>query len=246
MSKLKLTGFARFIIFLLIVSPLVYFGMQYLQNSGTLDKVKEKVENTQADRNAEMEVESSSDILKEIDRQSGNQTNKEQEAVIAEQRRKIEALEQQNRELKNKNGSSSNSSTPPLTNKETTLPPPTSTNNDNSAPSIDDLIRGAENSSGRTTSPDLDTPSSTKSLASWTFSFSNINGIIEFYQQGNLLMSRATYEGMDRVDVFELRQKDDRYYVLDSPSDEYYVLREDGNLDAYDSSGFQTRCTRQR
>jgi len=238
MAKFKLTGFGRFIIFLLIVAPIAYFGMQYLEKSGTLDNIKEKVENKETETTTESAQESDSDILKEIDRKS--QTDNEEESIIEQQRREIEELKRQNEELqKRKEESSSTIAIPPKT---TTPPPPPISNN---APSIDDLIRQAENKTGRTSTAPQSSPTSPKeSLATWDFSFSNVSGLIEFYQQDGKLMSRVEYREMNRVDVHELVKRNDRYYVRNSPTDEYYVVRSDGNLDAYDRDGFQTTCRR--
>jgi|GEM_PF-6715562 len=242
MANLKMTGFGKFILFLLIVAPIAYFGIQYLENNGTLDSLKEKVEDTAEARPAERAPESNSDILAEIDRKSN--ADSEQEAIIAEQQRKIEELKRQNEVLqKQKDESASTISIPPAT---STPPPPPSTRNTSDAPSIDDLIRQAENKTGRTTTTrELTTPSVTKkSLATWTFTFANVSGDIEFYQQGDKLMSRTRYQQSNRVDTHELIKRNDRYYVRNSPTDEYYVVRSDGNLDAFDKDGFQTTCRR--
>ena len=45
-GKYKMTGCARFLIFLVILVPVAYFGSKYLRDSGTWDKIKDKVENT--------------------------------------------------------------------------------------------------------------------------------------------------------------------------------------------------------
>jgi predicted nucleic acid-binding Zn-ribbon protein len=45
-KKYKLTGCARFLIFLLIVGPLVYFGVSYFQGENPIEPVKELIKNT--------------------------------------------------------------------------------------------------------------------------------------------------------------------------------------------------------
>jgi len=124
MANLKLTGFGRLILFLAIIAPIVYFGMKYLQNSGTLDKMKEKVEDVRSER-PEAKQESESDILGQIDRQS-ERAAKEKEDMIAEQQRKIEELERRNRELQNRNESPSTSNLPEINIPEPNLDSPAS------------------------------------------------------------------------------------------------------------------------
>lgn len=224
--------------------------MKYLQNSGTLDKMKEKVEQRQSETAPEVEVESSPDILKEIDRKTDNGGRSDQDDVIAEQQRKIEELERKNRELQNQRESSTTSNLPPLNTP--APPPPPSTSNDG-APSLDDLVREAENNiRNKGNNPNLggsqsDSPSlgnSNKSIATWSFSFNNINGTIELFQEGNKLVTRTVYTSSNRVDVQELYEQNERLYVRDSPTGEYYTLRSNGDLDAYDNSGFLTTCRR--
>ena len=61
-GKYKMTGCARFLIFLVILAPIAYFGSKYLRDSGTWDKIKEKVENT--DSNAvERTIEEKRDTI---------------------------------------------------------------------------------------------------------------------------------------------------------------------------------------
>jgi len=195
MANLKLTGFGRLIIFLLIVAPIAYFGIQYLQKSGTLDSLKEKVENKADNQTATPEQETSEDILREIDRRSS--AGNEQESIIAEQQRKIEELERKNQELqKRKEGGSSTISIPPKTTSPSLPPPPPS----NNAPSLDDLIRQAENKTGRTTtSSEPSLPSPKESLASWdlgkTFMNSSVAMIATMYKVA-LLVNITSSEAM--------------------------------------------------
>ena len=248
MSKLKLTGFGRFAIFLLIAIPVVYFGMQYLQNSGTLDKIKEKVERPEAP-----EPETGSDILNEIDNQDVDRQAQQQQAeIIAEQQRKIKELERQNQDLRKAEETEPSSSLPPLREHQVPQTNP-STNNNNGTLSLNDLVREAEKNmrekgnSPSTGSSDVSSPNlggTRKSLATWTFSFSNVNGTIELFQQGDRLMSRTAYQGTDRIDIQELVEQNGRLYVQGSPTREYYTLKFNGDLDAYDNSGFLTTCTR--
>ena len=240
MAKLKMTGFGKFFIFLLIIAPLVYFGTSYLKDSGVLDQVTEKVE---TDRKKSTTPETGSDILNEIKNKNDHPSKKEHESIIAEQQRKIDELERQNQNLrKAEENQPSTSKSPPIINQEIppTVPP---TNNRSGAPSLDDLIRTAEdNMHSKGANPDVDSPP--QSLATWAFSFSGVSGTIEFYKQNGRLMSRTSYQGTNRVDVSEIVEQNDKLYVRDSPTGEYYVLRSDGDLDAYDGEGLQTRCTR--
>jgi len=235
-----MTGFGKLFIFLLIVAPIAYFGAQYLRNSGALDKMKEKVERTKDDRQEKIEAETGNDILDEINNKANREPDKEKEAIIAEQQRKIEELERQNQDLRNRSEAKpSTSNLPPLSGPDKPQP----NTNQNDAPSLDDLIRQAEiGLNGKETSSDLG--SSKKSLALWSFAFSNVSGTIELYEQDDRLMSRTVYQGTSKVDVSELIYQDDKLFVRNSPTGEYYILRSDGNLDAYDKDGFQTTCRR--
>ena len=254
MSKLKMTGFGKFFIFILILAPIVYFGVNYLNDSGALDEIKEKVERRQELPAETTQSETGSDILNEINNKDENRrAQKQQEELIAEQQRKIKELERQNQDLRGADDSKSSTSTlPPLKKQEVPRTNPT-TNNQNGAPSLNDLVREAEKNmrekgndpnlgGSEANSPNLG--NSRKSLATWTFSFSNVNGTIELYQESNRLMSRTAYQGTDRIDIQELVEQDEKLYVRNSPTREYYVLRSNGDLDAYDNSGFLTTCTR--
>lgn len=245
MAGLKITGFGRFVIFLLIVAPIAYFGMQYLEKNGTLDDLRDKVDNKEVESIPEASDESASDILKDIETESV--ADREEESLIEKQRREIEELKRQNEALQRQRESSSSTVTIPPATQTPPPPPSTSSRTTDNAPSLDDLIRQAENKTGRpTSSPEPSQPTNKESLATWAFSFQNVSGEIEFYQENGRLMSRTVYRGANRVDVQELVQRDDRYYVRNSPTKEYYVVRSDGNLDAYDEDGFQTTCRRSR
>lgn len=98
-KKYKLTGCARFLIFLLIVAPLVFFGVSYFQGENPLGQVKdliqdtsEKIENTTKTKPASSDVEEIS-IL--------NATIESQKQRIEEQKEKIKELEEKVRKLEN-------------------------------------------------------------------------------------------------------------------------------------------------
>ena len=113
-------------------------------------------------------------------------------------------------------------------------------------PSLDDLLDEADQNLG-TSSDRTGTQTSTaakKSLATWSFVFNNTRGEIEFYSQGEKVMARTDYQGSNRVDISELTQRGDRLLVNGSQTGEYYVIRQDGDLDAYDQNGFQVTCRR--
>lgn len=277
-AKYKMTGCARFAIFLLILAPIAYFGSKYLRDSGTWDKIKDKVE--QKDTNSVEEAinnqpKSGDDILRDIENESASSINQressnndsrtrstEQERIIEEQRKKIEELERRNQELQNQRSQTDTRS------QTTPINIPDATNNrqeertsaPGGSPSLDELLQEADRNVGTSSSGGSSSSSSTyderssstssssttanQSLATWSFEFSNTSGTIELYQQSNRLMARTAYRG-GRVDISELVQQDEKLVVRNSPTGEYYIIRRDGNLDAYDRSGYLTTCRRQ-
>lgn len=232
-SRHKLTGFGRFIIFLIILAPIVYFGLQYLRSSGLLEIKKEETNIIEEDQTT---AQSEKDILEDISKRSESTSSKEIE-IISEQQRKIEELERENRELRNRTGDQN-------ADRATLPPPPTSqTNGRGDGPTFDDILKEADDAlRDKGTSEDTEAPK--KSSATWTFSFSATSGEIELYEENGRIMARTVYVGNNRVDVSELVVQGDRLTVKDSPTGEYYILRSDGDLDAYDQNGFQTTCRR--
>ena len=260
-GKYKMTGCARFLIFLVILAPIAYFGSKYLRDSGTWDKIKEKVENT--DSNAvERTIEEKRD---RIEIPEGNVDNdqfdrlreayEEQELILAKQDQKIEALQAENDALRRRvNNGTTTAQVPQPSPQTPTRDTRTTSNNGTSnrtggaagIPSLDDLLDEADQNLG-TSSDRTGTQTSTaakKSLATWSFVFNNTRGEIEFYSQGEKVMARTDYQGSNRVDISELTQRGDRLLVNGSQTGEYYVIRQDGDLDAYDQNGFQVTCIR--
>jgi len=257
-AKYKMTGCARFAIFLLILAPIAYFGSKYLRESGTWDKIKDKVETSDSNSVEDAisnKPKSGDDILRDIERGTNTSSNDrtsqraddrrqtEQDRIIEEQRRKIEELERRNQDLSNRRSEPTRTQIPPVTQQRA----PTSTSSPGGVPTLDDLLREADDNVGTTPAgrTNNDVGGGKKTLATWSFSFSNTNGAIEFFEQNNRIMSRTTYQGSTRVDISELVRQDDKFVVRNSPTGEYYVLRRDGDLDAYDRSGYQTTCRRQ-
>ncbi len=271
-AKYKMTGCARFAIFLIVLAPIAYFGSKYLRESGTWDKFKDKVESR--DTNSVEEAigdKSGDDILRDIDRGSSDNQNdrsaqstidrteiEERERIIREQERKIQELEKRNQDLQNqksqidtRTSSDTRTDIPPVTSQRDQTSGTTSSNNRTTAPggapSLDELLQEADRNTGnstRTPTGRENTTTAKRTLATWDFSFQNISGDIEFYEQGGQILSRTVYRGNNRVDISELIRQDDKFIVRNSPTGEYYVLRRDGDLDAYDESGYQTTCRR--
>jgi len=275
-AKYKMTGCARFAIFLIILAPIAYFGSKYLRDSGTWDKIKDKVESTESNSVEDaIRDKSGDDILRDIESgSSSSQDNRttsssrdiseidKNEQIIREQERRIQELERQNQDLQNQR---SEIDTRVQTDTRTNIPPAstqrepssTTTQNNNTrttapggAPSLDDLLREADQNVGnstRTPSGRENTSSSSakRTLEKYSFAFQNISGVIELYSQDGRIFSRTVYNGNTRVDISELIRQGDKFIVRDSPTGEYYVLRRDGDLDAYDQNGYQTTCRRQ-
>lgn len=261
-GKYKMTGCARFLIFLVILAPIAYFGSKYLRESGTWDKIKDKVENT--DSNS---VERSVEKRREpIDIPNGNVDNgsvdsdqfdrlrqayEEQELILAEQDQTIKDLRAENDALRRRvNGTSAPAQVPqpPATrdNRSTNTSGSTRTGGASGVPSLDDLLDEADRNLGTSSdrSNTNNTSTTKESLATWSFVFNNTGGEIEFYRQGQKVMARTSYQGSNRVDISELTQRGERLLVNGSRTGEYYVIRQDGNLDAYDQNGFQVTCRR--
>jgi len=267
-SNVKMTAFGKFVIFLLIAAPIAYFGSKYLENQGVLDNIKDKIDQPGEANTPKRPTEE--DILKDLNQNNQSQEDiiAEQKRKIEELQRQNEALKNESTQGQTTTSSSggSSNSTPGGTSSSSSssssstdrtingYPADEPANPD--APSFDDLMAEAEgvfrekgkNSGGTTgtsnTSPSLNPPSTEReALASWSFTFQGVNGVIAFYREGDRIMAHTQY-GNGRKDISELSRNGDRFIVRGSPTGEYYELRSDGNLDAYDRSGFQTTCRR--
>ena len=248
-AKYKMTGCARFLIFLVILIPIAYFGSKYLRDSGTWDKIKDKVEDrdrssverTLDQKREQLDPATLQDL--DADERYGRlrRAYEEQENVIRQQEQTIAQLKKEIEDLKSQSAT--------ISNDRATIPPPrrdepssSSGTTQDGTPSLDDLLREADMKSSGT--PSSNTGSSARqTIGTWQFTYSGTRGQLEFYQQGGRLLSRITVEGDNRVTVDELqRSGQDRFDVIGSRTGEYYILRSNGDLDAYDQNGFQTTC----
>lgn len=251
-GKYKMTGCARFIIFLIILIPIAYFGSKYLRESGTWDKIKDKVEQNEGnsvDRTIQEKRDriekpaDNSDLQNDFSRL--REAYEEQEELLAEQEQTIKNLQDENDALKLRlnEAPASTSSTRPTTIPTRTEP---ANNNNSGTPSLDDLLREADSnlgtSSGNTGGSSLG--GNRENLGKWNFSFSGSSGDIEFYRQNGKLFASTSIQGDNRINIDELTPAGDRFTVNNSVTGEYYVLLNNGNLEAYDRNGFQTTCTR--
>jgi hypothetical protein len=259
-GKYKMTGCARFLIFLLIMAPIAYFGSKYLRESGTWDKVKDKLEET-TDRTAPKKTDetqlprdrSTSDRDDKSSAQAQTESVKN-DRTISDQEKRIEELERQLEEARSKRQE--------LPRAQERVPEPssrssqsTTTPTGENVPSLDDLLREADLETGASTGDNRTTRRSDQSavrntLGSWSFSFDTgrnvMEGTIEFFAQEGRLFSDTRVRGDNALDIDELDKSGDRFSVRDSPTREYYVLRRDGDLDAFDQNGFQVTCRRLR
>lgn len=91
--RLKLTGFSRFLIFMLFFAPIAYIGIQYYQGEDGLQKAKDLITNVTQDNNTS-------------EREATVPTNNQEEDKITIEdqiqilRTRIEQLEKENEELK--------------------------------------------------------------------------------------------------------------------------------------------------
>lgn len=247
-AKYKMTGCARFLIFLIILAPIAYFGSKYLRDSGTWDKIKDKVEET--DRSGTTDTREdlpSGTIESEVGGDISRQYEKlrteyeAQQAIIAKQEQTIKNLQTENDALRKRLNEPASASIPPAT----TTTKPSNSDVSGTTPSLEELLREADSNLGNTSASG--TPGSAgarTTLGEWDFTYSGATGVIEFFRQNNQLFSRITIQGDNRLNIEELEKRGNRIYVKNSPTGEYYVLLSNGNLEAYDQNGFQTTCIR--
>jgi len=233
-TKYKMTGCARMALFLVVLLPIAYFGAKYLQNSGTWDKVQDKLE-----KKEDISVPERPQNQDTRDQDRLRDQNVQQEELIRKQQDRIRELEEKVRT------GSNNSTTVP---RETHNQPRERTTNQtsNDGPSIEELLRESDNNLGTGPSPDTSPKTSgARLLGKWSFSYGGMSGYIELLEQNNNLLSRITQPNESRDIIDELEIRGDRYYVKGSPTGEYYIFN-NGDLDAYDQNGFQTTCRRAR
>ncbi len=244
-----MTGCARFFLFLIILGPIAYFGSKFLLDNGHLDSLKDKIEQRDSGTTIDTSPEtistnpSNEELTRLQNRFDGLRKGYlEQEATIKEQASMIEQQKQEIENLKTgvNSGTSSNNGTtslPKTSNTETNTP-----NSTTGSSSLDDLLREADQNLG--TTPTTTTPTSVgrQTLGNWKFSFSGAQGSIEFYQDRGKLFSKTTIDGSGQMNVDELTRQGDRFNVAGSKTGEYYIVKSNGDLDAYDQNGYQTTC----
>ena len=242
MAKYKMTGCARFFIFLIIFLPLAYFGAQYLMNTGQLDGLKEKIENTGSGNAVERALErkgGNGDIDKlEKDLEKITAAYREQQSIIEDQQatinRQVDEIEKLNKQLGNSNNTTQTSNKPSTT---TTASTPTT-----GSQSLDDLLKEADDALGTSTTTSPSTSANQRTIGTWRYSYSGVTGNVEFYEDRGKLFSKVTIDGDSRMDISELSRAGDRFTVVGSRTAEYYILKQNGDLDAYDTNGYQTTC----
>lgn len=247
MAKYKMTGCARFFLFLIILGPIAYFGSKFLLDNGHLDNIKDKIEQRDTGNKVEtstetLTIEPSNDDHRRLQNRFDELKKGylEQEAKIKELSNIVTSQKEEIENLKsNANiGSTSNSSNTPVNTG--------STDNSNSSStgssSLDDLLREADQNLGTTPPPTSPSNLGRQNLGNWTFSFSGVQGSIEFYQDRGKLFSKTTINGSGQMNVDELTRQGDRFNVIGSQTGEYYIVKSNGDLDAYDRNGYQTTC----
>lgn len=261
MSKYKMTGCARFLIFLVIFIPIAYFGASYLRTSGLWDKFAGKVEGSGSNSIEEAierkKVDPStfdtnnsglSDLQDKFDRL--RDAYEEQELIIADQDKKLKARDAEIERLRaaanNQRGTTTSSSGGSSSSSDYGGRSESSSSSSTSRTgdaSLDDLLNEADRNVGTTSSTNNRTTGQNV-VGSWSFSFSGATGTIEFIEQSGRLMSRTKINGDSRTDIDELTRSGDRFTVRNSQTGEYYVLLRNGDLEAHDRNGYQTTCRR--
>ncbi len=247
MAKYKPTGCARFLFFLIIIAPIAYFGSKYMIDNKIIDGLKDKFEQTTVDSPLDQDIapnknESKDEAVLRLERRLEKiiEAYREQETIIKNQEKTINQQQDEIDRLK----STSTATTNP------TQPTRTSNTNPSSTGSVslDELLREADASMGKTTKSSTSKTSSAvrSTLGKWRYSFANVDGEIEFYQDRGRIYSLITVDGSSKTQIDELRKSGNRFDVVDSPMGEYYLLKTNGDLDAYDRNGYQTTCRRVR
>jgi len=113
--------------------------------------------------------------------------------------------------------------------------------NSDGIPSLDDIVNGTSSNNGSTSNTGTSTSTTKRTLGKWKFAVNGVEGNIEMYQQQNRAFNRISYR-TGQVHEEELYQNGNRIMVKNSQRGEYYVLRQDGNLDAYTKDGYVTTC----
>ena len=252
MAKYKMTGCARFFLFLIILGPIAYFGSKFLLDNGHLDNLKDKIEQRDTGSTVDPSPEAATiEPYNEDHRRLQNRFDElrkgylDQEAKIREQSSIIASQKQEIENLKASvnNGSTSN----PNNNRTNTGSNEASTPSSSGSSSLDDLLREADQNLGTTPPPTTSSNTVRQTLGNWTFSFSGVQGNIEFYQDRGKLFSKTTINGSGQMNVEELTSQGktsqgNRFNVSGSKTGEYYLIKSNGDLDAYDSNGYQTTC----
>jgi len=246
MAKYKMTGCARFFLFLIILGPIAYFGSKYLLDNGHLDTLKDKIEQTESSKTIDtspepISVNPSNEELVRLQNRFDELRKGylQQEATIKEQATTIAQQKQEIENLKN-NTSTSTPSSGNNTQPTSGTNAPASTGSS----SLDDLLREADEKLGTTPSTSTNSSGVRQTLGNWQFSFSGVQGNIEFYEDRGKLFSKTTISGSGQMNVDELSRQGDRFNVIGSKTGEYYIVKSNGDLDAYDQGGYQTTCRR--
>lgn len=250
MAKYKMTGCARFFIFLIIFLPLAYFGAQYLMDTGKLDGLKDKIENVGSSNSVERAINNKSgsgDISKlEKDLEKITAAYREQQSIIEEQQatinRQIDEIERLKKQGGTTNTSSNTNNGSPATTTNTSPPTTTASTRTTGSQSLDELLKEADDVLGTSSSSTTPSSGNQRTIGTWRYSYSGVTGNVEFYEDRGKLFSKVTIDGDSRMDISELSRSGERFTVLGSRTSEYYILKQNGDLDAYDNNGYQTTC----
>ena len=247
-----MTGCARFLIFLLFLAPIAYFGSKYLRDSGTWDKIRDRVEQRDDTGTSSRDTERPTPVdISNLDEDLQTRFDRlrsayeEQELLLAKQDQTIKNLQAENDALRKRLNEPASAQVPQTTPQ--TRPAETQPSNTDS-PSLEELLREADSNMGNTpsTSTSEEASGSRTTIGAWNFNYSGATGVMEFFRQNDRLFSRISIEGDNRLNIDELETRGNRIYVKNSPTGEYYIPVSNGNLEAYDENGFQTTCTRRQ
>jgi len=210
-------------------------------NNGKLDGLKEKIENSGNSNSVDQAIErqgssgDSEDVVRLEKRlEKLIEAYREQETIIKDQESTINRQQDEIDQLKRRLNEPVTSTTRPTTT------PSRNTESSGGGNSLEDLLREADEALG--TSSSSSTPVNRRTIGTWKYSYSGVTGDIEFYEDRGRLFSKVTIDGDTRMDISELQRSGDRFTVTGSRYGEYYELKNNGDLDAFDRNGYQTTC----
>jgi hypothetical protein len=78
-------------------------------------------------------------------------------------------------------------------------------------------------------------------IGKWECTFNYYEGVITFYKTGNAYSARYDYNNIKKKPLIEtLRKENNKYFIVGSDANEYYIINDVGNLESWDRVGLLT------